>query len=515
MNKLATLLLSLLLLSCTPSLPTDVQQMTVEAPVVPAQDKATIPPNIAPLNFYIDVEADDYIAHIYNKHQHELILKGPDIDIPIDNWQQLLTDTRGDTLYTDIYILQHGAWMHYPTLRNFVAEEDIDPYITYRLIEPSYVTYEGITINQRNITNFDEEVIFSNSALADEDAGQCVNCHNYRNHNRTGDMQLHVREKLGGTLIVRNGQVEKVNLKTDSTLSAGVYPAWHPTLNLIAYSVNSTGQVFHTRDTQKVEVIELGSDLILYDIDHHRVYDIGSLPDEYESFPCWSPDGRYLYYTSAHYEQKSDDIDAELDSAYQSLKYNICRRAFDAKTLRFGPADTVFNARVLGKSASLPRVSPDGRYLLFGLADYGNFHIWHRSSDLKVIKTNYSPSQEMGEDHEAKDGETCSMDAANSPAVDSYHTWSSNGRWLIFSSRRDDNNYTRPYITYFDRQGHAHPAFILPQRNPHFYHQFFKSFNVPEFMVAPVSVSRTTLLEAVQRDAIPAVFSGNAAPATP
>ena len=250
---------TVLFIACSTSTTETYDETDKPAPCVPYCHEAVIPPNIAPLNFFVDADADNYVTWIHSrKSKEEIILGGKDVIIPEDDWHDILYDTKGDTLLTDIFVEVGGRWAHYPTIKNPVAMEDIDPYLSYRLIEPSYVTYEGITINQRCVENFDEDIIYSNSFMAERDEGQCVNCHNYQNHNRDGNMQMHLREKMGGTIIVYDGKVSKVNLKTDSTLSAGVYPAWHPSLPVIAYSVNSTGQVFHTRDTQKVEVIDFG-----------------------------------------------------------------------------------------------------------------------------------------------------------------------------------------------------------------------------------------------------------------
>lgn len=502
---------ALLFVACSTSLPETYDETDKPAPCVTDFQDAVIPPNIAPMNFYIDADADNYITWIHsNKCDEEIILKGKDVIIPEGDWHEILSVTKGDTLLTDIFVEVGGRWAHYHTIKNPVAEEDIDPYLSYRLIEPSYVTYEGITINERCIESFDEDIIYSNSFMADKDEGQCVNCHNYQNHNCDGNMQMHLREKMGGTIIVYDGKVSKVNLKTDSTLSAGVYPAWHPSLPIIAYSVNSTGQVFHTRDTQKVEVIDFGSDMILYDIKSNKVFTLLNDPDEYETFPAWSPDGKYLYYTSAHYEQKGDDIDAELDSAYQSLKYNIYRLPFNQEKMTFGPRELVFNAAAMGKSASLPRISPDGKYLLFGIADFGNFHIWHKSSDLAVL--------DLGSSSDATDSLSMLssfpfrlLDDANSESVDSYHSWSSNGRWIAFASRRLDDNYSRVFISYFDKEGRAHKPFILPQKDPYHYLNLFKSFNVPELMQQPVQTSRQTLQEIGGKQPSQAIYAGHCA----
>jgi len=483
----------IILSGCTEERPADAVRANKYAKVTPDNGDAVLPPNIAPLNFRIDEEGEGYYVRSYSKKGDEIVCTKRNVEYNVGKWHQLLETAKGDTLYTEIYVKKGGRWSVYQTVKNAVATEDIDRYVSYRMIEPSYVEYEEMSINQRDLTDFSEKVIYSNMPFGKNDEGQCVNCHSYRNYNSDGRMQLHVRERMGGTLIVEGDRVTKINLATDST-AAGRYPAWHPTKNLIAYSVNATGQVFHTKDTQKVEVIDFGSDLTLYDIDNNTVYGVSMEKDEYESFPAWSPDGKTLYYTSAHYVQKTDNIDAELDADYQNLKYNICRKSFDDKSMTFSAADTVFNARALGKSAALPRVSPDGKYMLFGLADYGNFHIWHKNSDLYVMRLD--------------NGEVYPLTEANSDEADSYHNWSSNGRWIIFSSRRDDGNYTRLYISYFDKNGKAHKAFVMPQKHPDYYANLFKSYNVPEFMVKPVSASKQKLYKSTRGNALPASYGG-------
>jgi len=489
-NVAATSLLFAIILvisSCSAEIPEDYVETDVPATVTPDNDGAVIPPNIAPLNFSIKNEADKYVTHIHTRNAEGITIGGRDVDIPTRQWQQLLAEATGDTLFTDIYIRQHDKWLHCPTRHYVVAEDEIDPYITYRLIHPGYVGYEDMSICERELVSFNERVIYSNMPFNKGESGQCVNCHSYQDYNRGGNMQMHLRERMGGTLIVKDGKIEKVNLATDS-IAAGRYPAWHPTLPLIAYSVNATGQVFHTRDTQKIEVIDFGSDLVLYDVEAHTVMPVSMDKDEYETFPTWSPDGKWLYYTSAHHHQWSDDIDAELDAAYDSLHYNIYRRAFNAQTRSLGERELVFDADAVGKSAAVPRISPTGRFMLFTLADYGNFHIWHHSADLYAM--------------ELSTGEVRPLTEANSPTADSYHAWSSNGRWILFASRRDDGNYTRLYIAYFDRNGQAHRPFLLPQRRPDYYADLMRSYNVPEFMVKPVSASRRQLRNSAKKEAV-------------
>ena len=81
------------------------------------------------------------------------------------------------------------------------------------------------------------------------------------------------------------------------------------------------------------------------------------------------------------------------------------------------------------------------------------------------------------------------LQEANSTDADSYHCWSSNGRWIVFSSRRDDGSYTRLYITYFNPKGKASKAFILPQQDPEHNMKRLKSYNVPELTRDQVQIS--------------------------
>lgn len=134
----------------------------------------------------------------------------------------------------------------------------------------------------------------------------------------------------------------------------------------------------------------------------------------------------------------------------------------------------MYDAAAEGRSVTLPRVSPDGRYVVFALGDYGCFHIWHSEADICMLDT--------------QSGKVTPLKRLNSPQAESYPSFSSNGRWIMTESRRDDGSFTRPYIAYFDKQGRCHKAFEIPQEDPERYTMLYRSFNRPEFMVEPVSV---------------------------
>lgn len=481
------------LASCTVNIPGEAQPLAKFPSLYPDYEGVTIPYNIAPLNYRIEEDGDAFVSVARSQKGETLRAEGKKVQWDLEQWKKLLEDAKGDTLCIDIYVQRAGKWFRYETVRNVVAPEEIDPYLSYRLIEPSYVFYENMSLNQRNLTNFEERVLFNNGRPVEEERGKCVNCHAYQNYNREGNMQFHIRGYKGGTLLASSasGEVKKIDMKCGENPSDGVYPAWHPSKPLIAYSTNQTRQHFHSKDLQKVEVLDVVSGLILYDVERNEVRTICDASDELETFPAWSPDGTYLYYASARYPEGVEAQKDSLFAHYQEIRYDLYRRGFDAGSLTFSAPDTIFCASALGRSATFPRISPDGKYLLFTLGDYGTFHIWHKSSDLYVMDLQTRAVRPLTK--------------ANSPEVDSYHSWSSNGAWIVFSSRRDDGSYTRPYLCYF-KDGQESKPFILPQESPDRYPSLFKSFNVPEFMVKPVDISRKAWAEAAEAPASRATY---------
>ena len=195
-----------------------------------------------------------------------------------------------------------------------------------------------------------------------------------------------------------------------------------------------------------------------------------------EVYPTWSPDGKYLYYCKTvplPEELQGKDI----TSTYQKVQYNLYRRSFDVASHGFGEEELVYDAVSLDKSASLPRVSPDGRFLLFAQGRYGCFHIRHSDGDIGCM-----PLDEQ-------DSLTVDLTNLNSEGfADSYPSWSSNGHWIMCSSRRVDGNFSRVYFAYFN-QGRVEKAFMLPQEDPEQNTFLLKCYNRPEFMVEPVKIS--------------------------
>ena len=482
----------LLFTACSQQLPSDFTQSDALPKIYPDYVDVTVPVNIAPLTFEMDGQWEE-MAVRYSFNGEEIICRGTQALPDLDNWKSLTAAAQGKDIQVETYASNNGQWTRFKPFNIHVSPDSIDAYISYRLIHPSYVSYEELTINQRCLENYDESVIYDNILCTENSQGQCINCHNYQQYNPER-MQFHARQNHGGTVITYDGKTRKINMGNDSILSAGVYPTWHPVLPLIVYSTNLTRQNFHVADHNKVEVYDTTSDLIAYDVMKNEVTNIENDPDELEVFPFWAPDGKHVYYCSAHFEYPDTITNKDLYLLRHSnkVRYNIYRKSFDAATMAFGPRELVFAADTLGQSATLPRISPDGRYLMFTMAPYGVFHIWHRDADLWMIDLSTLEARPTAE--------------LNSRDTESYHSWSSNGRWIVFSSRRDDGNFTRPFIAHIDENGKGTKPFELPCADPDYHRQFMKSYNVPEFMRGPVTIKPQDFADVLKGDGEPVKY---------
>lgn len=481
---LYTIGVALLLSACKPKAEVPGQFIETDADVCiyPDYTNIVVPPNIAPLNFIIrDTLADAFVVHLQGKNSELLASADEDglIQMEMSEWKKMLSSSKGTDVSVSVYARRGKEWFRFKPYTFSVAKEPIDAFLSYRLIQPSYELYRQLGIYQRNLTNWDVHTIYENNREYKDGENHCINCHNYRS-NSSADMMFHVRANHGGTVIIQNGKAHKVQMKDCTIITAGVYPSWHPTENLIAFSTNKTGQAFHLYHPEKIEVMDESSDLLLYDVTKNEVSHILRTPNDLETFPCWAPDGKTLYYCKANVAPLLNPMlpdstrTQQLMFKYDSVYYNLMSVAFDVKTRKFSEPNIEVDAAAVHKSISVPRVSPDGRYILYTLGDYGQFHIWHKSADLWV--------------KDLQTGNCYPLEDANSKDTESFHSWSSNGRWMVFASRRMDGNYSRAFLAYFDKNGKAHKAFVIPQEDPEMNILLLKSFNVPELTKDSVSI---------------------------
>jgi len=446
-------------------------------PVIdPDYASIVLPPNIAPTNFVIKEEGSDYYVQISSEKGKaiDIFSRSSLIRIPMKPWKKLLTLNGNQSLNIAIFVKNENKWNRYVPIENSIAPESIDSHLVYRIIPPLYQYYDKMSLFQRDLSNYDERTIAYNKSLGDN----CVNCHSFHQHNPER-MLFHMRAGAIGTLMmmVYDDDVYKVDTKT-SFNRATSYRSWHPNGELVAFAFNDVKQLFHAVGENR-DVFDIVSDLCLFNIKTNTITSSPKISsaDRLETYPEWSPDGRSLYFCSApgleHYDKH--------EHPYKQMKYDLMRISYDAEKDLWGEIEPVLLASESGLSAAHAKPSPDGKYILLCLSEYSYFPLYRPESDLYLldVQTNqYRNAEEI-----------------NSRSAESYHSWSSNGRWIVLSSKRRDGLVTDAYFSYFDQHGHFSKPFILPQRDPELEKSLFRVYNVPEFVCGAVSVRPQKLIK--------------------
>lgn len=456
--------------------------------IQPDYADTVLPPNIAPPNFLVDEPgeaygvkiraADGQVIHIASRTAR--------ISIPPSQWRKLLIANKGCSLYFDVCVRSaDGQWARFEPIENSIADADIDRYLFYRLMRPIYIIRVNLAIHQRDLRTYDESVVLSNRSFQ----GGCINCHTFA-PNHPDRMIVHCRggddaPHWSGMIVVGQEGVTKVDTRAlvrerkfdrgRITQSRAAYTAWHPNGRVAAYSANDISQFFHAAGENR-DVFDAESDLALYHVDSNTVTttpDI-SRPHRLETFPTWSPDGRYLYFCS------SDPLPVE---RYDEIRYDLMRIPYDPDTGSWGELEPVLLADDTGLSIAEPRVSPDGRWLLLCMSAYGSFPVYQPSSDLYLLDLKTRKHRRLD---------------INSPQSESWHCWSSNSRWIGFASKRRDGVFGRIYFSYIDESGRTHKPWVLPQKDPTSYDRMIKTYNVPELARDPAPAEGRMLTSAIR-----------------
>ena len=425
--------------------------------IFPEYDGITVPCNIAPLNFRTAFRKSAVTVQ-GQSGRYEFKGRRGLVSFPLKKWHEMLDAEKGNVL--TVTVMPKGNEYTESDKRQLVwtiSDQPIDGYLSYRLIEPAYEVWHGIQIEQRDMESFRTVLLGDN-----RNAGHCcMNCHT---SNRAGTSFMHLRGAKGGTVLNRNGKLTKLNTRTEQT-GGGVYGDISADGRYGVFTTADITFAIHSQVDLRMEVYDKRSDLVVVNFDDLTVtYNASTSGDEYqETFPCFSADGKSIFFCRAVHHAQPDSI--------SDMHYDIAVVQFDPETGKIG--DRVITLVPAGDRLSFShlKVSPDGRWLMATAAEYGTFPVWHKESELWLI--------------DLKSGKIDTLPQVNAYGADTYHSWSSNGSWVVFASKRDDLVYGRPYIAYMGPDGTMGKPFVLPQKDPDKYRDMLKSFNIPELYTTP------------------------------
>ncbi|HEY1207129.1 MAG TPA: tetratricopeptide repeat protein [Bryobacteraceae bacterium] len=193
-------------------------------------------------------------------------------------------------------------------------------------------------------------------------------------------------------------------------------------------------------------------------------------PQYVQTAAFWSPDDKFLVFCKAKaqnpYSPGQKPPEYANDPNELQIQYDLYRIPFnDGKG---GQAERIVGASENGMSNNFAKVSPDGKWIVFVQNKTGL--LMRPDSKLYIVPVTGGVAREL---------------RSNLPSMNSWHSFSPNGRWLVFSSK-SPSPYTRMYLTHIDSDGNSTPAILIENATA-----ANRAVNIPEFMnVKPGDIER-------------------------
>jgi len=184
----------------------------------------------------------------------------------------------------------------------------------------------------------------------------------------------------------------------------------------------------------------------------------------------WSPDGKFLVFARAEakdpYPPGWQPAEHANDPREVPIQYELFRIPFNGG--KGGRAEPIAGASRNGMSNSFPKISPDGRWIVF--VQCKNGQLMRPDSQLYIVPVGGGRARRM---------------RCNTPLMNSWHSFSPNGRWLVFSSK-SRSPYTQMFLTHLDPDGQDTPPILIENSTA-----ANRAVNIPEFVNVPADGLRS------------------------
>ena len=349
-----------------------------------------------------------------------------------------------------------------------ISKDPADDFIVYRQVAPPFSSFKTPDIYVRDIREDKPEMFLSARRE------YCMNCHTFSSKNgNTGKLALQIRSlvKVENNLrtylaIYDFDKKSGYKVRLPFEIQMTTFMGWSPDGKQLAYSANQNIAALKPVlfETQLAGMAT--SDIAIYDTEKNETFLVpgASDPNMLEIYPQWTPDGKQLIFSRSPVGQHPAHI-----------IFDLCIMDMNEKEPKAHPIE---GASGNGRSNYFPHFSPDRKWFSFCQSDGGD--LIRASSNIYIKKGDLSgPSSKL----------ECNVDTA----ADSWHSWSSNSRWLVFASKRESGIYAYLYLTHISEDGHASPAIPLP-----LIEKPLASYNIPEFVIHKPTVREEELFEAIR-----------------
>ena len=297
MKNLAIIIIFLTLVSCY-SKPENARLIDSLPNIYPDYIDVSIPPNIAPLNFLVrDSCKSVFVTASYNDTEISIASHNNHVCFDINNWKKLINNAINNDIEINVYTkINNREFIKHKSFKIHVLRDSIDPYLTYRLIEPDYEVFSRLKIEQRCIENFDKKDICNYNITNNS----CMNCHTFAANNPKKSL-FYVRGENGGAILNRNGKLRKLNIKNQNMSSGAVYGHFSLDGRYFVFSTNVIIPGLHADPNKRMEVFDTKSDIYVADLETNKIITSPLLCDSLksETFPCFSANGKKIFYCSA------------------------------------------------------------------------------------------------------------------------------------------------------------------------------------------------------------------------
>ena len=325
-----------------------------------------------------------------------------------------------------VYRLSHGKTSKSRSVRLVVSERAVTDRIVFRAVPLYFIPGEPVAVKLLFLHQRQAELLLHVQ-------GACVGCHAYADG--TAIFNSAKKKTRMAVTVHREDRVYRLNRHLFKEFS---FVALSPDGKHAAVVKQTTGKLVTRKDSgDPFDLVYKTGDIYIYSFATDTVAALpgASDPQFVEDMPWFSPDGtKILFSRYKTVEKKKNKVYVVESMDFYEVPFNGGKG---------GTPVPIPGASANGMYQYFARYTPNGKWISFCRANASKGAFVRKDSDIHLLSLN--------------DHAVTKLSLNKDTVMDSWHDWSSDSHWLIFSSRRDKNQLTALYMSYVDDNGKDHP----------------------------------------------------------